>query len=112
MKKLFALVLTIALLGSFALAEGVTIKTVSTFAGTDAAADTYQQLLDQWAAETGNTVEDASATSDEAWKAGVINDFAAGNEPDILFYFARPRTRRAYSTGSCRSPRSTKRIRT
>jgi len=50
MKKLFALVLTIALLGSFALAEGVTIKTVSTFAGTDAAADTYQQLLDQWAA--------------------------------------------------------------
>ncbi|NLD60597.1 MAG: carbohydrate ABC transporter substrate-binding protein [Clostridiales bacterium] len=89
MKKLFALVLTIALLGSFALAEGVTIKTVSTFAGTDAAADTYQQLLDQWAAETGNTVEDASATSDEAWKAGVINDFAAGNEPDILFYFAK-----------------------
>jgi raffinose/stachyose/melibiose transport system substrate-binding protein len=34
-------------------------------------------------------VEDASATSDEAWKTGVLNDFAAGNEADVLFYFAR-----------------------
>ena len=33
-------------------------------------------------------MEDASATSDETWKARVLSDFAAGNEPDVLFFFA------------------------
>lgn len=70
-------------------AVGVTIKTVSTFAGTDAAAGAYVELLRAWEKETGNKVEDASATSDEAWKTGVLNDFAAGNEADVLFYFAK-----------------------
>lgn len=91
MKKLLALFLALSMVCSlsFAMAEGVTLKTASTFAGTDAAAQTYADLLKAWAAETGNTVEDASATSDEAWKASIINDFSAGNEPDIMFYFAK-----------------------
>lgn len=70
-------------------AQAVTLKTMSTFAGPDAAAQTYVELLKSWEEKTGNTVEDDSAASDEAWKASVINDFAAGNEADILFYFAK-----------------------
>lgn len=91
MKRLLAVVLALALIGvaPAALADGVTLKTVSTFAGTDAAAADYVALLEAWEKETGNKVEDASATSDEAWKTGVLNDFAAGNEPDVMFYFAK-----------------------
>jgi raffinose/stachyose/melibiose transport system substrate-binding protein len=91
-KKLAAVLLIITLclgLMQAAMAEGVTIRTVSTFAGTDAAAGAYVELLRAWEKETGNKVEDTSATSDEAWKTGVLNDFAAGNEADVLFYFAR-----------------------
>jgi len=69
-------------------AEGVTLHTVSCFAGLDASSATYTRLLSQWEQQTGNTVEDASAPSDEAWKTGVLLDFAAGNEPDVLFFFA------------------------
>lgn len=91
MKKLLSCLLCLALclgLCTAALAEGVTLKTASTFAGTDPAAETYLEIIRAWEEETGNKVEDASATADEAWKAGVLNDFAAGNEPDVLFYFA------------------------
>ncbi len=89
MKKVFALLLCVMMLASATAMAEVTLKTVSTFAGTDAAADTYQKFLDAWAAETGNKVLDSSASADEAWKSSVINDFAAGNEADVLFYFAK-----------------------
>lgn len=92
MKKLAAVILVFILclgLTSTSTAECVTIRTVSTFAGTDAAAGAYVELLRAWETKTGNKVEDASATSDEAWKTGVLNDFAAGNEADVLFYFAK-----------------------
>lgn len=91
MKKLLAALLALMLAGfaPASLAGGVTLKTVSTFAGTDAAAVDYTALLEEWQKQTGNKVEDASATSDEAWKTGVLNDFAAGNEADVLFYFAK-----------------------
>ena len=72
-----------------ALADGVSIKTVSTFAGTDAASSDYVTILREWEEKTGNKVEDNTATADEAWKTGVLNDFAAGNEPDVFFYFAK-----------------------
>ena len=68
--------------------EGITLRTVSCFGGTDPAADAYVQILKQYEAETNNRVQDYSTPSDEAWKASVLNDFAAGNEPDILFFFA------------------------
>ncbi len=85
-KAACALILTL-LLGA-ARAEGVTLRTVSIFAGADTAAEAYVDILNAYEAESGNTVLDASAVSDEAWKTGVLNDFAAGNEPDILFFFA------------------------
>ena len=69
-------------------AEGITLRTVSCFAGDDSAAGVYVDILNRYESETGNTVRDTSSTSDEAWKSSVLNDFAAGNEPDILFFFA------------------------
>ena len=68
--------------------EGVVLHTVSCFAGTDSAAEVYVEILQRFESETGNTVLDHSSTSDEAWKTSVLKDFAAGNEPDILFFFA------------------------
>ena len=84
----FACLLAGLLAMSAACAEGVTLRTVSSFAGADTAAEAYVDILKAYEAETGNVVLDASAVSDETWKTGVLNDFAAGNEPDILFFFA------------------------
>ena len=69
-------------------ARAVSLRTVSAFGGTDASALSYVELLREYEAQTGNVVEDTSGTSDESWKASVLSDFAAGNEPDILFFFA------------------------
>lgn len=74
--------------GSAAAEESVTLRTASCFAGTDSAAEAYVEILRRFEAETGNTVTDHSSTSDETWKTAVLKDFAAGNEPDILFFFA------------------------
>lgn len=88
MKRWIAAALALLLCAGAACAEGVTLRTVSSFAGTDAAALAYVELLREYEDQTGNRVEDSSGTSDEGWKAGVLSDFAAGNEPDILFFFA------------------------
>ena len=69
-------------------ARAVSLRTVSAFGGTDASALSYVELLREYEAQSGNVVEDSSGTSDESWKASVLSDFAAGNEPDILFFFA------------------------
>ncbi len=91
--KLTALVMALILLSGAcgAAAEGsVTLRTVSCFAGPDTAAEAeaYVEILHRYESGTGNIVQDSSSTSDEAWKTSVLKDFAAGNEPDILFFFA------------------------
>ena len=86
-KLLISLLLSLCLPLS-AHAEGQTLRTVSCFAGADTAAEAYVDILHQYEAESGNTVNDHSAASDEAWKTSVLYDFAAGNEPDVLFFFA------------------------
>lgn len=95
MKKIITLLLAAALLlPPIALAaeeeptEPVTLRITTSFAGVDFAAQSYVDLLEEWEAETGNYVEDYSTKSDEAWKARVLNDFAAGNEPDVMFFYA------------------------
>lgn len=87
MKRILALTILLLALSQAAGAE-VTLRTASTFGGTDPGAQAYAELLAEWEAVTGNHIEDVSSNSDEAWKAGVLNDFAAGNEPDVLLYFA------------------------
>ena len=86
--RILCLLLAAFLLLSCAEGEGVTLHTVSCFAGGNSAGDAYVSILRDFEAATGNTVLDDSSTSNEAWKSGVIKRFAAGDEPDILFYFA------------------------
>ena len=69
-------------------AEGVSLYTASCFAGSDPCAMEYIQLLRAFEEETGCRVLDDSRESSESWKKQILNDFAAGNEPDVLFFFA------------------------
>lgn len=82
------LTILLALLCAGMPAQAVSLYTVSSFGGTDTTALAYVELLREYESQTGDVVVDSSGTSDESWKASVLSDFAAGNEPDILFYFA------------------------
>ena len=90
LKRLAAVLLAGMLLFSAAgaAAQGITLHTISCFAGPDASDEIYVDILRRYEAETGNTVLDSSSASDEAWKTSVLNEFAVGNEPDVLFFFA------------------------
>ena len=67
--------------------KAVNLNVVTTYAGNDGNAQNYQDAVKAWEAKSGNKVNDASATSDETFKARVISDFETGAEPDVLFYF-------------------------
>ena len=66
---------------------GVEINVTTTFAGEDGNAQNFKDAMNAWCSETGNTVADTSATSDETFKTRVITDFETGSEPDVLFFF-------------------------
>jgi raffinose/stachyose/melibiose transport system substrate-binding protein len=96
MKKLIALALAGAMVlslaacstgGNSAKPKNTTINVVTTYAGNDGNAQNYQDAVAAWEKESGNKVNDASATSDESFKARVLTDFEAGSEPDVLFFF-------------------------
>lgn len=89
MKKILTVLLTITMSMALFVGSGqaVTLKTISTFAGGDRAAQTYYDLLEQWESETGNTVEDYSDLSSEEWKSDVLRDVQAGYY-DVVFYYA------------------------
>lgn len=65
----------------------VTLRTVSMFGGTDPSAAVYNQNIVKFESENNVTVKDASATSDQTWKAQVVNDFNSGSEADVTFFF-------------------------
>lgn len=67
--------------------ESVTINVVTSYGGDDGNRKNYEQAVAGYEAATGNTVNDASATSNEEWKAKVLTDFETGSEPDVLFFF-------------------------
>ena len=46
-----------------AMAEGVTLNVTTTYAGEDGNAQNYKDSVAAWEAESGNKVEDSSATS-------------------------------------------------
>ena len=65
----------------------VELVVTTTFAGEDTNAQNYKDAVAAWEAETGNTIIDTSASSDETFKTRVITDFETGSEPDVLFFF-------------------------
>lgn len=65
----------------------VTLNVTTTFAGEDTNAANYQDAIAAYQDETGNTVNDASASSNETFKARMISDFEMGAESDVIFYF-------------------------
>ena len=68
-------------------AASVELNVTTTFAGEDGNAQNFKDAVEAWCAQTGNTVADTSATSDETFKTRVITDFETGSEPDVLFFF-------------------------
>lgn len=68
-------------------AKPVSLNVTTTFAGEDGNAKNYQNAIKGWSEKTGNIVNDASAISDETFKARVVSDYQMGSEPDVLFYF-------------------------
>ncbi len=70
-----------------AASEPAEITVVTSYGGDDGNRSNYEAAIASYEAATGNKVLDASATSNEEWKAKVMTDFETGTEPDVLFYF-------------------------
>lgn len=68
-------------------AEGVELTIVTSYGGDDGNRKNYENAIASYEEATGNKVLDASATSNEEWKAKVLTDFQTGTEPDVLFFF-------------------------
>lgn len=68
-------------------AAPVELTVVTSYGGDDGNRGHYEDAIAGYQTETGNIVRDASATSNEDWKAKVMTDFETGTEPDVLFYF-------------------------
>ena len=68
--------------------KDVKLRTVSMFGGTDPNTATYQKYQASFVeANPHVTINDESATADETWKASIVTDFSASNEPDVMFFF-------------------------
>ena len=68
-------------------AGGVELNVVTSYGGDDGNRKQYEAAVKSYEEATGNKVQDASATSNEEWKAKVLTDFETGTEPDVLFFF-------------------------
>lgn len=96
-KRLVAILLASAMVLSAAACGGkddggkkedkVSLSVTTTFAGEDGNSQNYKDGVKSFEEETGIKVNDASQTSDEAFKARIEADFQSGSEPDVLFYF-------------------------
>ena len=67
--------------------EPVTLNVVTSYGGDDGNRKNFEAAVKSYEEETGNKVNDGSATSNEEWKAKVLTDFETGSEPDVLFFF-------------------------
>ena len=65
----------------------VTLNVVTSYGGDDGNRVNYENAVEGFESTTGNKIADASATSNEEWKAKVLTDFETGTEPDVLFFF-------------------------
>lgn len=67
--------------------KAVEITVVSPFGSEDGNRENYVSAFKAFEEASGVTVIDKASSSNEEWKAKVLADFEAGNEPDVLFYF-------------------------
>lgn len=67
--------------------SGVELNVVTSYGGDDGNRKNYENAVASYEASSGNKILDASATSNEEWKAKVLTDFQTGTEPDVLFFF-------------------------
>lgn len=67
--------------------SSVELNVVTSYGGDDGHRKDYENAVKGYEEATGNKVLDASATSNEEWKAKVLTDFETGTEPDVLFFF-------------------------
>ncbi|MDF2633005.1 MAG: extracellular solute-binding protein family 1, partial [Caproiciproducens sp.] len=68
-------------------AKPTEITVVTSYGGDDGNRANYEKAFKAYETATGNTVKDASGTSNEEWKSKIMADFETGAEPDVLFYF-------------------------
>lgn len=68
--------------------KSVELSVVTSYGGDDGNRGNYEAAVKDYETASGNKVLDASATSNEEWKAKVMSDFESGTEPDVLFYFS------------------------
>ena len=89
MKKSVVLLVIVMILAAVlsAAAENVTLNVVTSYGGDDGNRANFEAAVAEYEAQTGNKVNDGSATSNEEWKARVLTDFETGSEPDVLFFF-------------------------
>lgn len=69
--------------------DGITLNVVTSFDETDGNYTTYRSLTKLFEESTGASINDIASKSDEHWKQQVIEDFNAGNIPDVLFFFTK-----------------------
>lgn len=65
----------------------VELNVVTSYGGDDGNRKYYEDAVKAYEEASGNTILDASASSNEEWKAKVLTDFQTGTEPDVLFFF-------------------------
>lgn len=89
MKKSVMLLVIVMLLTAVlsAAAENVSLNVVTSYGGDDGNRANFEAAVAEYEKQTGNKVNDGSATSNEEWKARVLTDFETGSEPDVLFFF-------------------------
>ena len=68
-------------------AAPVELNVVTSYGGDDGNRKNYENAVKAYEEATGNKILDASASSNEEWKAKVLTDFQTGTEPDVLFFF-------------------------
>jgi len=67
--------------------SSVELNVVTSYGGDDGNRKNYENAVESYENATGNKILDASATSNQEWKAKVLTDFETGTEPDVLFFF-------------------------
>ncbi|GHU93766.1 hypothetical protein FACS1894208_03740 [Clostridia bacterium] len=95
MKRLLVIAIALSLLTACSVPaqtsptpNSVTLTLVSMFGGGDANAATLKSAVAAYMDSSGNKVQNLSSIGDDTWKIAVINDFAEGNEPDVLQFFS------------------------